>query len=264
MYMNTLIVILGIVIVLLVYYVYTILTAVPTIIKTVDLTQSPPEILPSSITNPYSVNYTVGVWIYINQFTPQIGRFITFGDKTYFGSKSLFSLRMDTQRSDLYADILVNKIGAPGSTTLTPTILPVKLNLDAFPIQKWVYVTVSASYNYIEGYINGKFTTAVNINNNTTYGINGIYQAPAPKDATSGATFSFGGAGSVMDNGSTRQNGCPVILSQLSRWDTPLSSGDIYNNYMKGNGHKGSIWGPAYGLNIQLTQDKNTYVLPVF
>lgn len=262
--MNTLIIVLGVVIVLLAYYIYTILSAVPTIIKTVDLTQAAPVISPTTITNPYSVNYSVGVWIYINQFTPQIGRFLTFGDKTYFGAQSLFSLRLDTQRSILYADILVNKIAAPGSTTLTPTILPVQLNLDAFPIQKWVYVAVSVSYNYVEGYINGKFTTAVNINNNTTFGINGIYQAPAPKDPQSSATFSFAGLGSTMDDGTVRQSGCPIILSQLSRWDTPLSSGDIYNNYIKGNGHKGNMWGPSYHMDINLRQDSNVYSLPVF
>lgn len=262
--MNILIVVLGIIIILLAYYIYTILSAVPTIIKTVDLTEAAPVISPSTITNPYSVNYTVGVWIYINQFTPQIGRFISYGDKTHTGAKSLFSLRLDTNRSILYADILVNKANIGGSTEMIPTILPVQLNLDAFPIQKWVYVVVSASYNYIEGYINGKFTTAVNIANNTTYGINGIYQATPPKDPESSATFSFGGIGSTMDDGTVRQSGCPIVLSQLTRWDAPLSSGDIYNNYIKGNGNKGSIWGPAYSLNINLSQGTNVYTLPVF
>jgi hypothetical protein len=262
--MNILVIVLGIILVLLAYYIYTILTAVPTIIKDVDLTQSAPTIPPSSISNPYSVNYSVGVWIYINQFTPQIERFLSYGDTTFNGAKSIFSLRLDRQRGNLYADILVNKIGLVGSSALEPIILPVQVNIEAFPIQKWVYVVVSASYNYIETYINGKFTTAVNINNNTNLGINGIYQAQAPRDPASSATFTFGGAGSRMDDGTVRSEGCPVTLAKLSRWDTPLSAGDVYNNYMKGNGHKSSAFGPSYHLDINLQQDKSNYVLSVF
>jgi hypothetical protein len=284
--MNILIIILGLMLVVLLYFVYTIMTAVPVVVKKVELTKPAPNISPTTINNPYSLNYSVGVWIYVAQFSPQIGRFLMFGDKTYYGSQSLFSLRMDTAGNNLYADILVNKAGpsvvpsntptmdastTPSSTPVsgnmsTPTILPVLLNVtqDAFPIQKWVYVVVSVSSNFVEAYINGKFVTAVNINNNTTYGINGVYQALAPKDPNSGATFSFGGQGSTMDDGTIRQNGCQVVLSQLSRWDTPLSSGDVYNNYLKGNGESTSIWGPSYHFNISLSQNQNTYTLPVF
>ena len=266
--MNTVIIVLGIIIFVLIYYVYTIITATPTIVKSVDLTQTAPVILPSSISNPYNVNYTVGVWIYVNQFSPQIGRFLMFGDNTYNSNQSLFSLRMDTQSNNLYADILVNKMAKSGvsNSIPTPTILPVLINItpDAFPIQKWAYVTVSVSYNFVEAYINGKFMTAVNIHNNTSYGINGVFQAPTPKDKNASATFTFGSLGSTMDDGTIRSSGCPVMLSQLTRWSTPLSSGDIYNEYMKGNGEQSSMFGSSYHLNINLSQDKSVYSLPVF
>jgi hypothetical protein len=258
--MNYFVIILGIIVVFLIFYVYTIVTAVPVIVKSVDLTQPVANIPPSSITNPYSVNYTVGVWVYVDQFTPEIGRFLMFGDATHNGANSLFSLRMDTRGNNLYADVLVNQIGG-GST-----IMPVLLNLtnDSFPIQKWVYVVVVSSYNYIEGYLNGKFMTAVNISNNTSYGVNGIYQAQAPKDVNASATFYFGGQGSVTDNNSTRLNGSPVVLSQLSRWDSPLTAGDVYNNYMKGNGQQSSIWGQSYNMDVVIRQGKNKNVLSVF
>ena len=201
----------------------------------------------------------------------------------------MFSLRLDNTGNNVYADILVNKVVTntfpasttvpasstspnlpitPGytSNTMTPTILPVLLNgsNSSFPIQKWVYVVVSVSNNFVEAYINGKFITAININNNMTYGINGIYQAPAPKDLNAGATFTFGGKGSTMDDGTIRQIGSPLMLCQLSRWNTPLSSGEVYNNYLKGNGQESSMWGPNYHLNITLNQDNNSYNLPVF
>jgi hypothetical protein len=264
--MNALLIILGIILIVMIYYIVSIFNAVPTVAKTVDLTKTPAAISPTTISDPYSVNYTVGVWVYVNQFTPQIGRLLMFGDKTYYGPQSLFSLRMDTQGNNLYADILVNKMGPAGATTTTPTILPVLLNVtqDSFPLQKWVYVAVSVSYNFVEAYLNGKFITAVNIHNNHTFGVNGIFQAPAPKDPNSGATFTFGGLGSTMDDGSIRQYGCPVMLSNVSRWNSPMTSGDIYNIYLKGNGQQSSIFGSSYHLNVNVTQDKNSYVLPVF
>lgn len=282
--MNTLIIILGIVLVLMAYYIYSIVTAVPVVIKKLDLTKTATTIPPSSINDPYSVNYSIGVWIYIEQFSSQIDRFLMYGDKTFYGPQSIFSLRMDTTGNNVYADILVNKVvtnnpvqrstNVPSSTkavvgatnTMVPTILPVLLNgsNSSFPIQKWVYVVVSVSNNFVEAYINGKFITAVNINNNTTYGINGIYNVPAPKDPNAGATFTFASLGSTMDNGTIRQIGTPVMLSQLSRWNTPLSSGEVYNNYIKGNGEESSMWGPSYHLNVTLNQDKNSYTLPIF
>jgi len=54
------------------------------------------------------------------------------------------------------------------------------------------------------------------------------------------------------------------MLTQLSRWESPLTAGDIYNNYLKGNGQKTSIWGPSYHMNINVTQDNSSYVLPIF
>jgi hypothetical protein len=259
--MNYFIIVLAIIIIFLIYYIYSILNSVPVIIKSVDLTQSIPNIPSSSISNAYSTNYTIGVWVYVANFTPQIGRFLMYGDTLYNGPNSLFSLRMDTNGNNLYADILVNKIGGG------QTVLPVMLNStnSSFPIQKWVYVCVCSSYNYIEGYLNGKFTTAVNISNNTSYGVNGIFQAQAPNDVNAGATFYFGGQGTTMDDGITiRQNGSPVVLSQLSRWDTPLTAGDIYNNYMKGNGQESGILGEGYNMDIVISQGKNKYGLSVF
>jgi hypothetical protein len=108
--MNYFVIILGIIVVFLIFYVYTIVTAVPVIVKSVDLTQPVANIPPSSITNPYSVNYSVAVWVYVDQFTPEIGRFLMFGDAAHNGANSLFSLRMDTRGNNLYADVLVNQI----------------------------------------------------------------------------------------------------------------------------------------------------------
>jgi hypothetical protein len=256
--MNYLIIILAIIVIFLIYYIYTKLTAVQTIGNNIDLTQPPVEIKSSTISNPYSSNYSIGVWIYIDNYSQnsQIGRFLMYGNTTNSGENSLFSLRMDDYKPILYCDVLVN------SATSIYSKQTVQLNTESesFPVQKWVYVVVSVSYAFIECYMNGRFVSATKVNEQGLY----VSTAPAGADKNSGPTFKFGAKGTSMDNGIIRKNGCPIVLTGLSRWDTPLSSGDIYNNYSKGNGNKASIFGPPYHMDLNLKQDKNNYTFPVF
>lgn len=229
------------------------MTAVPTVASKIDLTQVVPEVKPSSIKDPYSLNYTIGVWMYVYNFNNQIDRFLMYGDTAQNGKNSYFSLRMDKTVSNLYCDILTN-----GSSS-TPMIQSYNITPqnDTFPIQKWVYVVISVS-KFIECYINGQFISAIQLPPQ------GIVTGSAPINPDNSATFSFGCKGTHMDDGTIRKDGCNVVLTGLSRWNTPLSAGDVYNNYAKGNGYETSLFGPAYHLNINLTQDTNKYTFNIF
>jgi hypothetical protein len=260
--MNILIIILGIVVLLLAYYIYTIVTAVPVIGKNIDLTQLPLSIKSSSITNPYSANYTIGVWVYISNFTSNntVGAFLMYGK-----ADNRFFLEMDTNTPDLYCNI---------KTTETGRYQRIKINnsSESFPIQSWTYVTVSVSSIFIECYINGRFVSATKVSN-------GVFSNSAEnneaKDA--GPAFTFGAKGTVVTRSSTtagvttmisttnqtRIDGSPIFLTGLSRWDYPLSAGDIYNNYMKGNGYS-NIWGSPYHMDVNLKKGTDNYVMNVF
>ena len=77
--METIIIVLAIIVILLSYYIYTIFTAVPSVGNNIDLTKPPIIVKSSTISDPYSANYTVGVWVYIFNFPSsnnQIGRFL--------------------------------------------------------------------------------------------------------------------------------------------------------------------------------------------
>lgn len=259
--MNILIIILAIVLLFLTYYIYTIITAVPVIGKNIDLTQLPVVVKSSSITNPYSANYTIGVWIYVSNFTSnnKIGIFLMYGK-----TESTFFLEMDKTTPDLYCNIR--------NTNVTPNYQRIKINNsgESFPIQSWTYVTISVSSTFIECYINGRFVSATKVSN-------GIHYATAltgeEKDA--GPSFTFGAKGtaySVTTSNSgitaistigSRSEGSPIFLTGLSRWDYPLSAGDIYSNYMKGNGYS-DIWGSPYHMDVNLKKGTNNYVLNVF
>jgi hypothetical protein len=253
--MDTIIIVLGIIVILLAYYIYTVLNAVPSVANNIDLTKPPVIIKSSTISDPYSANYTIGAWIYIFNFPSadnQIGRFLMYGDNTPKGKNVYWSLRMDDNSPTLYCDILVNKSGSGGSQTQTVTIT------NNFPIQKWVYVVTTVSAGFIECYLNGSFVLAQTLTNT-------IFTGTPPSDPSAGATFTFGAQGTLMDDGKTiRKNGSPMVLNLVSRWNYPLSAGDVYNNYNKGNGQSTNIWGPAYHMNINLAQGTNNYVLPIF
>ena len=251
--MNVLIIILAIIIVLMAYYMYTVFTAVPTVAKNIDLTQAVAPIKPSTIKNPYSANYTVGVWIYVHNYNNQIDRFLMYGNKEFKGRESLFSLRMDPVYARLYCDILVKS--ATGGTKVQT--VPLTPENDTFPIQKWVYVVVSVS-KFIECYLNGQFISATQVSDA------GVYQAADPGDPEAGPTFSFGSKGIPIDETMNRPNGSAVMLTGLSRWDEPMSAGDVYNNYRKGNGYEKSSFGGAYSMHVNISQDSNNYKFKIF
>jgi hypothetical protein len=172
---------------------------------------------------------------------------------------------MDTNTPDLYCNI---------KTTETGRYQRIKINnsSESFPIQSWTYVTVSVSSIFIECYINGRFVSATKVSN-------GVFSNSAEnneaKDA--GPAFTFGAKGTVVTRSSTtagvttmisttnqtRIDGSPIFLTGLSRWDYPLSAGDIYNNYMKGNGYS-NIWGSPYHMDVNLKKGTDNYVMNVF
>lgn len=246
--MNSLIIILGIIVILLVYYIYTVINAVPRVANNVDLSKSAIIIPPTSISNPYSANYTISVWIYVFNFAQnnQIERFIMYGDSNFQGSNSYWSLRLD-DTCTLYCDVLLND-ETIGSVNILPN----------FPIQKWVNVVTTVASGNVQCFINGSFVTQQNFPS-------GLYTPTIPAGSNPTATFNFGSKGSYMDDGVTiRSDGSPIVINLLSRWDYQLAASDIYNNYNKGNGESTNVWGPAYHLNLNLAQGSNSYSFPIF
>jgi hypothetical protein len=260
--MNYLIIILAIIVILLAYYIYTIVSAPVVLGKNIDLSEEAVVIKSSSISNPYSANYCTGVWVYIFNFTQnnKIDRFLQYGTSEHLGKDSLFSLRMDQRKPILYCDVMVNDPNM--EKKYKPQTVQITSETNMFPLQKWVYVSVSVSNSFIECYLNGRFVIAKKVDDAGLY----ISEPPPGADIESGPTFRFGARGTKLDDGiSVREKGCPIVLTGLSRWDAPLNAGDVYNQYMKGNGmERNSIWGPSYHMDINVKRGSNNYVLPVF
>jgi hypothetical protein len=262
--MSYLIIVLAIIVVLLIYYIYTKITATPTVGDNIDLTQPPVVIKSSTITNPYSASYTIGVWVYVSNFdttTNNIGDFLKYEVGTT-SKMTFFSLVMDQNVPTLKCKLLLNS-GNSGTPSEPKTQdITITSENERFPIQQWVYVVVSVSSTFVECYLNGRFVSATRV---SSRGLK-VSTPLAGEDPEAGPTFKFGARGTTNNGVSpsaTRTNGCPVVLTGLSRWDSPQSAGDIYNNYMKGNGYNSNIFG-SYHMDINLKKNKDNYKVPIF
>jgi len=145
--MDYTIIILGIIIVFLVYYLYVnyIGTTSP-MTKSADLNTAQPNI--TSINNPTNLNYAYGIWVYVNSWNNN-------SDKMIFGRANNIKLYLDKNTPTLNCSVKTNQ----GDELVMIT--------DNFPLQKWVYVIVSVDGRIVDCYINGKLIKSQKLINDT-------------------------------------------------------------------------------------------------
>lgn len=238
--MSYLIIILVIVVVLLIYYVYVLTTSAPIVASNLNLKNNPAALPSTAVSKPTTSTYTVGLWIYINNFSSNIRTFLQFGNSANSVGTSggpLFALRMESTAPIMYVDIAGKNAGADPNTDSMNTI---KMT-NNFPLQTWTYVTVSVSNYYADIYIDGKLV----ISSKLTY----------PSASSSGSDdpfFSFGA------------NSPDMYITGLARWPNPLDPQSVWSYYSKGNGNPTGMFGSTYHMDISLKRDSTSYNYPIF
>jgi hypothetical protein len=145
--MDYTVIILGIIIVFLIYYLYVnYIGAVKTMTKSADLNISQPTI--ANIDRPANLNYSYGVWLYVNSWDNS-------KTKTIFARANNIKLYLDVNTPTLKCDIT--------KTTGVETVIIT----DNFPLQKWVYIIVSVDGRIIDCYINGKLVKTQKLSSDT-------------------------------------------------------------------------------------------------
>lgn len=134
--MNYVVIILGIIIVFLLYYIYIWMNSVKTLKTSANLMDSNPPI--TTLKDPSSLNYAYGIWLYVNTWDNSI-------KKNIITRSNNFALYLDKSTPTLYCDISL-----ADDTTQTITIT------NNFPLQKWVYIIFSADSQIVDFYLNGK------------------------------------------------------------------------------------------------------------
>ena len=145
--MDYIVIILGIIIVFLIYYLYVnYIGAIKTMKKSADLNVSQPTI--ANIDRPANLSYSYGLWLYVNSWDNS-------KEKIIFGRNDNIKLYLDTNTPTLKCNI--NKTSGTEIVTIT----------DNFPLQKWVYIIVSIDGRIIDCYINGKLVKSQKISGDT-------------------------------------------------------------------------------------------------
>lgn len=216
--MNYLLIILGIVLILISYYVYVVYYTQPIAVKLINLYQSNPEVSGSLIKNPISVKYTYSTWIYISTypttldsapFKPLFSYVPSTTTNTqftmYLSSPTTLSCGIGSSSSNLTGSNN-SPIAAGGMNTITIT--------NNVPIQKWIYVVVSTDGVYADIYMDGKLVVSKVLQNKVNTAL----------DVQSKITF-----GTAQD----------VYLANISRVPYQLDPQAVWSNYMQGNGQAG-------------------------
>jgi hypothetical protein len=208
--MNPLIIILSVIIVIIIFLIIrSYFFSTKTLATNINLKDNPVDISSGEITNPASVLYSFGTWIYVNSF--QNNRIITYRDPTNPPSTTnlpRFSLVLggsEANNESRNKPVLTAVLNANN----TPVKVVITTN---FPIQKWVYVVVSVDTVFCDCYLDGKLIVSKQI----------------PQILT-------GQSGSIKFGNFAGLNG-DILLTKVSRWDYPLDPQSVWTEYSSGNG----------------------------
>ena len=250
--MNWVIIILAVILVIILWYVYTIYNSTPSVASNIDLSTTALQITGDKIKGGTSATYAIGCWLYVKSMpTTAVDIFqylVTTGyvspnpisSASQSNGNVIFSLNLNpTNTPTLIANVAK---GTQASGKLQAVTVTTNL-----PIQTWVHVLVSVSSTYIDTYLNGKLVQSTPFSTPFT-------TTAYPADNKSGPTFSSPSAGS-----------CPVIITGLSRWNAPLDPQTVWSYYSQGNGNAmQQMLGSSYHLDVVFAKDSTTHDLKIF
>uniref|UniRef100_A0A6C0DV89 Lectin/glucanase superfamily protein n=1 Tax=viral metagenome TaxID=1070528 RepID=A0A6C0DV89_9ZZZZ len=194
--MNPIIIILGILIVVIIYLLYSQLFPSSIVISNVaSLSHPNPPI--TSFANPGASRYALGIWIYMNSLSNSYTNVIYSRN-----DNANYALCLEPSSGPtLHFDI--NSYYGRESTVIT----------DNFPIQKWVCLLISVDNQFIDTYLDGKLVVSTKLQGQ-----------PGPYSNDSNA------------NPISLASNVDGSITRFTRWTTPINPQQAYDFYMAGNG----------------------------
>uniref|UniRef100_A0A6C0D3G3 Lectin/glucanase superfamily protein n=1 Tax=viral metagenome TaxID=1070528 RepID=A0A6C0D3G3_9ZZZZ len=220
--MNLVLIILGIIIVFLVYILYQYFYASSSSLSsTANLNGAQAAI--TSLASPANTSYGYSIWIYVNNWDSST-------IKTIFNRAKNLKLYLDQTAPTLKLDVTMSD-----GTTQTAVVTT------NFPIQRWVFLAVSADGQYFDVYMDGKLVKS---------------QRMYTGGATSGVGPAVPGDATVpMYLGNSPASGMDAVVASFQRYTNPIDPQTAWSTYMAGNGS--SSWNPFSGINVNLDILKN-------
>ena len=209
--MNYTVVILAIILVVIIFYmVFSDWFSTSKLVKQASLKNVIPEIPAKDLVKPSSTRYAYSIWIYVNSWD-------TDKYKPVFSRANDIELALDTTVGKFTC-----KLGKTTPSTITVT--------NNFPLQKWVFVTVSIDNTIADIYLDGKLVKSVQI-------------AQVNPDDSSNVIFG-------------KEYKYDIYIADLKRYTEVQDPQSVWNTYMKGNG--GSVVnkvGSSYAVNLSILKD---------
>jgi hypothetical protein len=210
--MNYGIVVLGIILVVILFVIYTYLnSSASTLTKQASLALSNPPIDVKG--NPTTTRYAYGVWLFVNVWNTN-------------STKVVFSRALDNGENDI--KLYINKNTPSLEFEINGTKKPVIIT-DNFPIQKWVYITISVDNMFVDFYLDGKLVKSVKLD-------------AQPKNPSANTPIQLG-------------SGFDAIAANFVRWSTPVNPQEVWSTYLAGNGGFFSKLIPNVNLKVSYVQN---------
>jgi hypothetical protein len=244
--MNSLVIILGIVIIFFIYLLFKYLTNTATTLSpTADFTKAVPTITGDSLVGATNLSYAHGVWLYVQNWDPSV-------EKTIFYRPNNIKLYLDSNTPTLKCDIAMQD----GSPEPTKTILIT----NNFPLQKWVYIIVSVDNQFVDVYLDGKLVISQQaVSPKIVNGVTTMYTPKQPGTSTEAPLY-LGNSG-IPDfksgsPGVSIGSGWSANALIFTRWTTAVDPQTAWDWYMKGNGKSkfAGMFG-SYGVNYSVLKD---------
>jgi hypothetical protein len=208
-------IVLGVIVIILIYILYVFYVKKSAVlVTTASLKNSNTPI--TALSAPQSTRYAYGIWVYINTWNAG-------GTKTIFSRNNNINLYLDPTKPILYCEIAQNpQPNPPQKITLT----------DNFPVQKWVYVVISADDRIIDCYLDGKLVNS-----------NKLKESAAAPASSSSAPVVLG-------------TGFDAYVAGFTSWSGPIGPQEAWNSYLSGNGGNSvSRLFTSYNVDVTVKKD---------
>lgn len=220
--MNTVAIVLGIVLLVVLYYLYVYFFKSNVLASKLDLATQQSAITAGNLSKPDSTRYAYECWIFVYKSTSVTGTpyiFSRAGSTT--GTKNI-GLKLDMSNATLKLEYDNGTANSPVSQTITTN----------FPFQSWTHIIVSVDNKYIDTYINGKLASSIKDKD---------LKAPS---STSSVEFGQLNA----------------YLAGFNRYTDPIDPQTAWSKYSAGTGSSPlSKYLGTYGMDISLKQDAKEF-----
>lgn len=239
--MNYIIVALSVIIIVSLFYVVfkSYFSNVSTLMQQTSLANTSkkvPDVVATNLQKPDATRYAYGIWIYVNTLNSS-----ATSPHVIFSRNNDIVVYFNQSTSTLYA-ILNPNTEYPGALTngladesklikTTPASLSTKITItNNFPLQKWVYITISVDNTVADCYLDGKLIKSVKI---------------SQVGPTTSGNIMFG-------------SGIDAYIAQFQRWTNPLDPQSAWNAYVAGSGS--SLAGADSNYNVALSVLKDNVI----